>query len=180
MVCFHKYVDHELSSISGGMKVNAANYIRDTEKRFGVTNTRPKDLPLNPGTQFNRPEDIQMGNKRKFQSMEGALQFRTTIGRPYVPYCVKFLSRQNQNPTHHHLEMTKRVLVYLKTTRNLGTLIVPNKRIELSSTLTRTEQPKNMIVNPSLANLWSLMGTQALMNRKNKKQTSPKFKIIVY
>jgi hypothetical protein len=67
----------------------------------------------------------QTADIKTYQSMVGSLMYAALERRPDIGYSVMILSRFSQRPLQMHLTATKRVLRYLKTTKDLKLRYTP-------------------------------------------------------
>jgi hypothetical protein len=75
--------------------------------------------PLNDKVKLNLAEpDEGEVDPRKYQAIVGSLMYIALATRPDISFAVAALSRYNSKPYKTHLTAAKRVLRYLKATKN--------------------------------------------------------------
>ena len=62
-------------------------------------------------------------DKRLYQSVIGTVNYITCCTRPDIAFAVNLLARRLQSPTHADLRRAKRILVYLRDTKEKGIVI---------------------------------------------------------
>jgi hypothetical protein len=99
-------------------------YIDLIIKRFNLQDAAPILLPMDPNTTLTK--DQSPNASQEFEHMKN-VPYREAIGslmwaamgtRPDIAFAVSLLSQFMENPGHVHWEAVKRVLKYLKGTRN--------------------------------------------------------------
>jgi hypothetical protein len=94
-------------------------------ERFNLTNAHPITIPLDPGsllTDTQSPtleaEKLEMKNM-PYKQLIGSLLYVAWMTRPDISFTVSMLSRFMGNPGRVHWEAAKKVLRYLKGTKNI-------------------------------------------------------------
>ena len=112
--------DRTLRTIS----LSQSAYIDSVVKRFNLTSAAPLGTPLDPSIQLSKDqspsttqhwEDMQ---KVPYREAIGSLMYAAIGTRPDITYAVTALSQYLQNPGRAHWEQAKRVIRYLKGTRD--------------------------------------------------------------
>ena len=100
------------------LKMSVPSYIDQLSSRFGLSEANPKRTPLNPSTIYekNTGEKFQC----PYQEAIGALIWPSLTCRPDITQAVNLLSRYTSNPSKTHWMGVKRVIAYLKTTKEKG------------------------------------------------------------
>lgn len=70
-------------------------------------------------------------NEYPYQQLIGNLMYLVVLTRPDIAYAVSFLSQYNNCNTEQQQVYAKRVLRYLKDTKNLGLKYCKNKNINI-------------------------------------------------
>jgi hypothetical protein len=110
-------ITHHADSISISQKV----YIDSILRKYKMENANPVSTPLDPNTKLTPNEDGREPNRsNEYASLIGSLQYLTVATRPDIAYAVNRLAAYTANPSFDHYSAAKRVLRYLKGTRNLG------------------------------------------------------------
>jgi hypothetical protein len=95
-------------------------YIEDTLERYGMSECKTLDIPMQPGLQLegSKPPDTNY----EFQELIGSLLFLARCTRPDITYAVHYLSRFFTNYGKGQWDAAKKILQYLKGTASLGIL----------------------------------------------------------
>nr|GAT43053.1 polyprotein [Mycena chlorophos] len=108
------------------LTLTQSTYIDALIEKFGMTNTKPLSVPLDPNHQLSIDQcptsDIEKQDMKKvpYRELIGGLVWLWTATRPDLAFSVTILSRFVSNPGRPHWDAAKRVLQYLKGTRTLG------------------------------------------------------------
>jgi hypothetical protein len=103
-----------------GITLSQRTYIDKILERFGMQDCHSVSTPLDPnhklrsGTSDERTDDITL-----YQQIIGSLMYTVTGTRPDLAYSVTHLSQFSSAPTSTHLQAAKRVLRFLKGTRDV-------------------------------------------------------------
>ena len=98
-------------------------YIDKIAKRFGMEQCRFADTPMDPGfviTERDLEEEPTEEMKSTYRSLIGSIGFCATAVRYDIAYAVSVLSRHLARPNTKLIAAAKRVIQYLKRTRNFG------------------------------------------------------------
>ncbi|XP_038701799.1 uncharacterized mitochondrial protein AtMg00810-like [Tripterygium wilfordii] len=130
MGSLHHFLGVEVQRDVTGMYLTQTRYIEDLLKRAGLENTKPCPTPAAIGKHYTSTDGDPMTNPTIYGSIVGGLQYLTNT-RPDISYIVNKLSQYLQHPTTTHWQVVKRVLRYLKGTRDMGVHIKPCDRLAL-------------------------------------------------
>ncbi|PIL25727.1 hypothetical protein GSI_11477 [Ganoderma sinense ZZ0214-1] len=105
--------------------ISQRSYIDTTVSRFNLEDAAPLSIPLQPGSPLGQHQSPS--TPRQFEDMRdvpyreavGSLMYAAMGTRPDVTFAVTALSQFMQNPGRAHWDAIKRVLRYLKGTREL-------------------------------------------------------------
>lgn len=100
-------------------------YIRKVLARFGMENSHPVSVPMDPSARLNKaPEGASYPNMAgcPYRELVGSLMYATVGTRPDISYAVQTLSQFMENPMPAHWSAGKRVLRYLQGTQDWGIL----------------------------------------------------------
>jgi Reverse transcriptase (RNA-dependent DNA polymerase)/GAG-pre-integrase domain/Integrase core domain len=90
-------------------------------KREGMDECNPVSMPMDPNDKIKPNPDGNEGSKsNSYAKLLGELQFLTNATRPDIAYAVNKLSAYTANPSLQHVGAAKRILRYLKGTKNLA------------------------------------------------------------
>lgn len=109
------YLGVEFEYTPSGIWLHQRAYIRKLLKRYGMTNSAPCKLPMDPGLQLQREMRTKQVNAEMYRSLVGSLIYITNT-RPDISYAVSSVSRYMSKPEEAHLQAAKQILKYLKGT----------------------------------------------------------------
>ena len=96
-------------------------YIATMLERFDMKDAKPVAMPLNPGdNMFVSPvddEERQLMKRKPYSKLVGSLMYAAIGSRPDIAYAVSTLARFMHNPAPIQWALAKRVLRYLKGTK---------------------------------------------------------------
>lgn len=101
------------------IKISQPKYIDGMLKRFGMEECRPTSTPMEPKPQFEHEGNIEL-TKQPYKELIGCLSYLMLSTRPDIAAAVNTFSRYQAAPTDKHWSHLKRVLRYLKGTRDYG------------------------------------------------------------
>ena len=109
-------IEHSNSSLT----LSQSAYIDRILSKFSMQNCNPVSTPID---QNNRLMAVKKGetrvDPRLYQQIIGSIMYLVSGTRPDLAYTITHLSQYNSDPTISHLNAAKRVLRYLKGTRDL-------------------------------------------------------------
>ncbi|KAH9084296.1 hypothetical protein LEN26_020917 [Aphanomyces euteiches] len=101
------------------VKISQSTFVDDLLVKFHMQDCDTVPTPQVQGL----PADAAVSDKHDnlpYRSLTGALQYLVSATRPDIAFAVRFLSSHNHDYNASHWKMAKRVLKYLKGTRELG------------------------------------------------------------
>lgn len=107
------------------ISINQSAYIDTIADRFNLSSARPIYLPMEPGTEFSKyqcpstPKEFDRMRNIPYRQALGAAWYCATVSRPDVSFALSVLAQFSDNPAEAHWRALQRVIVYLKTTRDL-------------------------------------------------------------
>lgn len=115
----------QIEILSDSIRLSQTAYIDKILERFQMSDSHPTALPIDPNTRLIK-EDKPLGpaEHRIYQSIIGSINYLVTCTRPDLAYPVSYLSQFLASPSPTHMTAAKRLLKYVKGTRDLG-LIFP-------------------------------------------------------
>jgi hypothetical protein len=122
--------------ISRTISLSQAAYIDLVVKRFNLSTAPPLQTPIDPNAQISKAQspttDKQIDDMRNVPYREaiGSLMYASIGTRPDITFAVTLLSQYLQNPGRAHWEQAKRVIRYLKGTRDRELKFGPDKGVE--------------------------------------------------
>ena len=102
----------------GIMKINQQAYIENKVKEYGLQEAKGCMTPMIMNQKLNEEEEER--DDRDYRELIGSLMHSMVYTRPDIGYAVSVLSRSLGKSTRGHYEAGKRVLRYLKQTKNLS------------------------------------------------------------
>ena len=103
-----------------GIDIKQTAYIDKVLNRFQMSDSHPCAIPIDPNTRIVDGQPLGPSDIRLYQSIIGSLMYAVSATRPDLCFPVTYLSQYNHSPTTTHLQAAKRVLRYLRGTRDLG------------------------------------------------------------
>jgi hypothetical protein len=86
-----------------------------------MTNANPVAMPIDPNVKLEpNTEEREPNCSNDYAPVIGSLQYLTIATRPDIAYTVNRLAAYTANPSFEHYNAAKRVLRYVKGTRNYG------------------------------------------------------------
>ena len=82
-----------------------------------MENCRPMDTPMASNLKLQLDDGATKIDVRRYRILVGSLIYQTNTG-PYIVYPVSLVSRFMQEPSSLHYSAAKRILRYLKGTKN--------------------------------------------------------------
>lgn len=106
----------------GTLKLSQSQYIKKILDRFGMSNSHPVKMPLDPNVALTKtPEGVQ-NDIPEYRAAISSLMYAAIGTKPEIAYAVQKLSQYTSNPSPEHWTAVKRVFRYLKGTQDLGIL----------------------------------------------------------
>jgi len=114
-----KIIGIEITRTADSISIGQRQYVETILKREGMDRTNPVMMPLDPGTPIQLNPDGNKGNQSNlYARLLGELQFLVNATRPDISYAVSQLASYTANPSMQHTGLLKRVLCYLKGTKD--------------------------------------------------------------
>jgi hypothetical protein len=116
------------------VRIHQKNYIERIIKTFKLQDTKNTDIPLQPNQKLTKElltEDDLLRSRidsEKYRTAIGSLIYLMVSTRPDISYTVSVLSRFMQEPRELHWRCVKRLLRYIKTTKDFC-LIYSKKKV---------------------------------------------------
>lgn len=121
-------IDFHQNEDDYSITLSQSDYVDKLLERFGMTDCKPANTPIETKCTLTRPEiiDEQMMREIPYQSLIGGLLYLAISTRPDIAFAVSFLSQFNSFYNQTHWKAAKRVLRYLKGTKNYQIRYVRN------------------------------------------------------
>jgi hypothetical protein len=126
-------VEHDRPA--GTLHISQCAYIDAVLKDFGMQDCAPVSTPALPGSKLTPNRDPTLVDRSGFdyRAAIGSLLWLARLSRPDILYAVNQLGAHAQYPTIEHVTAAKRVLRYLKGTRELGLTLRKSDTFELEA-----------------------------------------------
>ena len=107
---------------NGTLTISQTKYIESILEKEKMDNANPVSTPLDPNVKLEplEPHSDAPTINGSYASLTGSLMYAAIGTRPDIAYAVNKLCSFNNNPGMAHWSAAKRVLRYLKGTKNLG------------------------------------------------------------
>ena len=108
----------------GILELSQKSYIDKVLSRFGMKDSKPGDTPVAKGDKFSLEQcphnDLERKEMQKipYASVVGSLMYAQVCTRPDIAFIVGVLGRYLNNPGMQHWKAAKRVMRYLKRTKD--------------------------------------------------------------
>ena len=110
-------------NLNNSIWIGQPAYIENLLVTLGMQDCKPVKTPVSAGNKLVKAtEQDECIDQRQYQSAVGSLMYLAVSTRPDISYSVGSLARFNSKPTKEHWVALKRVLRYLKGTKDLGIL----------------------------------------------------------
>ena len=118
-----QFLGLEVYQSSGRIQVSQEKFITTILRRFGLENCNGLFTPMDPKQLRPTPgednQQLSTEDQHLYQSMVGSIMYAMTGTRPDLAYAISVLSKHLASPQRNHLAIAKRVLRYLKQTKDL-------------------------------------------------------------
>ncbi|XP_044512501.1 uncharacterized mitochondrial protein AtMg00810-like [Mangifera indica] len=115
----HYFLGLEVVKDAGGISLYQKKYVVDLLKKFGMSNCKATNTPLNVNEKLTLDDGVKKTDEKYFQSMVGGLMYLTNT-RPDLMFAVSLISRFMHSPSKHHLGTAKRIMRYVQGTISYG------------------------------------------------------------
>ncbi|BES94054.1 Hydra magnipapillata [Nesidiocoris tenuis] len=103
------------------VSANQSKYIDKLLEKYQMTDCKPIGTPMDPKTKLEKATDCDQ-QSYPYQNLIGALMYLSVATRPDISYTVSYLSQFNNSFGKEHWQAAKRVLKYLKGTKEMSLL----------------------------------------------------------
>ena len=111
------FLDIQVKQSSGEITLCQEKYIDNLLKKFHMENCKPMDTSMAANLKLLLDDGATKVDVRRYRSLVGSLIYLTNT-RPDIFYPVSLVSRFMQEPSNLHYSAAKRILCYLKGTKN--------------------------------------------------------------
>lgn len=109
----------EVLQTNGGVFITQRQYAQDILQRFQMEDCNSTLNPIVPGSKLSKDEGGVQVDSTMFKQIVGSLMYLSAT-RPDMMFVTSLISRFVERPTQLHLAAAKRILRYLKGTREYG------------------------------------------------------------
>ncbi|GJT48318.1 ribonuclease H-like domain, reverse transcriptase, RNA-dependent DNA polymerase [Tanacetum coccineum] len=113
------YLGIEVTQSGGDISIKQSAYARKILKEAGMLESNETIIPMDPGTRLTKTAEGTMVNSTEYRSLIGCLRYLLHT-RPDLSYSIGLLSRFMQEPKEQHMKAIKKVLRYVKGTKDYG------------------------------------------------------------
>lgn len=114
----HKFLGMEIRRFDNGIEINQTQIIDKILLKFNMQDCKGVCTPMETGLHIDPDEEIL--TNIPYKELVGSLMYLATISRPDISYSTGFLSRYMNRPTPTLWKAGKRILRYLKQTKEKG------------------------------------------------------------
>lgn len=113
-----EFLGMKIEKKPNSLSINQKKFINELLEKFNLIDCNPCATPMEVGLKLPKLEN---GKKIDvpYQELIGGLLFLANVSRPDISFAVSYLSRFNNNPDQEHWLAAKRVLRFLKGTRDM-------------------------------------------------------------
>ena len=125
------YLGIEIRKFEGNFYLCQKKQIEELVKDFNLEDAKPTYTPMETNYYNLEGEDDKLETNEKFRSAIGKLLYISNATRPDISASTHILSRRCENPRQRDWTAVKRVIRYLKTTKDIQLQISSEKPPEL-------------------------------------------------
>jgi hypothetical protein len=111
----HHMLGMKITHTEDQVKISQEHYIDSILEKYNMKDCKPVNSPIST---TNEPIDETPADKELYMKIIGSLNYLSIISRPDIAYAVSYFSRFMTNPFKTHFIGLKRILRYLKGTKN--------------------------------------------------------------
>jgi hypothetical protein len=120
----------QIKQLKNDTFVSQGKYIRDMLKKFGMQDAKSIATPMGTNGILDSDTSRNMVDQKLYRSIIGSLLY-VNASRPDVMFSVCMCARYQSSPRESHLIATKRILRYLKHTKDVGLWYPKGSNFEL-------------------------------------------------
>jgi hypothetical protein len=114
-----KIIGIEITRFAHSISIGQKKYVEEILKHEGMDRANPVAMPLDPGISIlPNPDGNEGSRSNSYTQLLGELQFLANATCPDISYAVSWLASYTANPSMQHMGMLKRILRYLKGTKD--------------------------------------------------------------
>ncbi|KAK4398009.1 Retrovirus-related Pol polyprotein from transposon RE1 [Sesamum angolense] len=115
----HFFLGIEINQEKEGIFICQRKYTETLLKKFKMESCKTVTIPLVTGKKYQKEDGSQKVDGSMYRSLIGSLLYLTTT-RPDIMFATSLLSRFMQSPSQVHYAAAKRILRYLRGTKDFG------------------------------------------------------------
>lgn len=130
-----RYLGMEIKETDENICISQGRYIEEILNEFNMTECKPATTPMETGLKIDTSVTATTDDSKdkslatNYRKCIGCLQYLVTTTRPDITFAVNYLSRFNSCPNNQAWQALKRILRYLRRTRNDG-IAYPKRQSE--------------------------------------------------
>ena len=105
---------------NGTLTIKQTKYIESLLQKYGLQDANPVTIPMDPTLKLESAPITTSDTNWNYASLTGSLMYAVIGTRPDITYAVNKLCSFTSNPDLEHWTAAKRILRYLKGTKDLG------------------------------------------------------------
>lgn len=107
--------------------VDQEQYVESLLKNYNMTHCKTSETPMEINLKLEKPQNDCCDNKYPYRQLLGSLMYLAVLTRPDIAFSVNYLSQFNNSYDETHWKHLKRILKYLKGTKNYGLVFCKDK-----------------------------------------------------
>ncbi|GJQ70380.1 hypothetical protein Trydic_g22811 [Trypoxylus dichotomus] len=104
--------------------LSQTKYTEKLIERFNMTNAKENKTPME--TNLKQGSGTEKETKNDYRQLIGCLTYIANSTRPDIAFAVNYFNRFQSNPSEEHWDYAKRILKYLKHTKEARMILQPN------------------------------------------------------
>jgi hypothetical protein len=111
---------------AGTLRISQNKYVKGVLKKYNMKNCNSQTIPIPDGIQIDITDKdyLDKTGHLLYQQIIGSFTYAMQGTRPDITYSVSFCSRFLAKPTKKHMELSKKILRYLKGAPDFGIIYV--------------------------------------------------------
>lgn len=111
------FVSLQVYQMKQSIFITQSKYIKEILKYFGMEDSKSMGTPIVTGHKLSKNENFADVNQTQYKSMIGKLQY-VIQSKPNIALAIGIVSRFLASPKVNHMMAVKRILRYLKGTKD--------------------------------------------------------------
>ena len=113
------FLGMQVKQKAGHIFIYQEKYADDLLKKFRMTDCKPTSTPMGTNEKLSKEDGKEKVDETIYRSLVGSLIYLTNT-RPDIQHAVSIVSRFMSKPSKSHFTAAKRILRYVKGTKNFG------------------------------------------------------------